>query len=299
MAKYGMLAGAPPEAYAREVVADHAFLMALPMWIVAGAMSLVGQSLFPDETDFRILMAEPLSRSVVFAAKLAALLLFGGLFVAGSHLGLLPLAALTLIGAAQDGLGRPGGGGVRGVEPRRQPVRGARDRGHPRPARAARVAQPSAGVLGRGADRGDWRSRAGVAARDPPARRGRCVRGERVVAGLGAAGMVRGTRTLAARRHDPRHARGPGDGGDRRGGRDRRVRVRPPLPPLRSRDVPVSRARAVAWPGAVDRPVVPGRAGTGRGRAASSRSRSSGASCIRAWSSACWRERAAWCSTAC
>jgi hypothetical protein len=103
MAKYGMLAEAPPEAYAREVVADHAFLMALPMWIVAAAMALVGHSLFPDETDFRILMAEPLSRSVVFGAKLAALLLFGGLFIVGSHLGLLPLAALTMIGAAKTG----------------------------------------------------------------------------------------------------------------------------------------------------------------------------------------------------
>ena len=299
MAKYGMLAEAPPEAYAREVVADHAFLMAVPMWIVAGAMSLVGQSLFPDETDFRILMAEPLSRSVVFARE------------AGRAPALrrpvrrrIPSRVAAARGAhpdrrREDGLGRPGGGGVRGVEPRRQPVRGARDRGHPRPARAARVAQPSAGVLGRGADRGDWRSRAGAAARDAPARRGRCVRGERVVAGVGAAGVVRGTRTLAARRHDPRHARGPGDGGDHRGGRDRRVRVRPALPPLRSRDVPVSRARAVAGPGTVDRPVVPGRAGTGRGRAASSRSRSSGASSIRAWSSACWRGRAAWCSTAC
>ncbi len=48
-------------------------------------------------------MAEPLSRAVVFGAKLAALLLFGGLFVVGSHLGLLPLAALTLIGAMQTG----------------------------------------------------------------------------------------------------------------------------------------------------------------------------------------------------
>jgi len=103
MTKYGMLAGAAPEAYAREVVADHAFLMALPMWIVAGAMSLVGQSLFPDETDFRILMAEPLSRTEVFAAKLGALLLFGGLFVAGSHVGLLPVAALTLMGTANTG----------------------------------------------------------------------------------------------------------------------------------------------------------------------------------------------------
>ena len=103
MAKYGMLAGAPPEVYAAEVVADHAFLIALPMWIVAGAMALVGQSLFPDETDFRILMAEPVSRSEVFAAKLAALLLFGGLFIGGAHLGLLPVAALTLIGAAKTG----------------------------------------------------------------------------------------------------------------------------------------------------------------------------------------------------
>ena len=103
MAKYGMLAEAPPEAYAREVVADHAFLMAVPMWIVAAAMSLVGQSLFPDDTDFRILMAQPLSRAEVFGAKLAALLLFAGLFVAGSQLGLLPLAGLTLIGAAKTG----------------------------------------------------------------------------------------------------------------------------------------------------------------------------------------------------
>jgi hypothetical protein len=103
MAKYGALAGAAPEVYARELLADHAFLMALPMWLVAGAMALVGQSLFPDETDFRILMAQPLSRREVFAAKLAALLLFGGLFVGGSHLGLLPLAALTLIGAAKIG----------------------------------------------------------------------------------------------------------------------------------------------------------------------------------------------------
>ncbi len=103
MAKYGMLADAPPEAYAREVVADHAFLMALSMWIVAAAVAIAGPSLFPDEADFRILMAEPLSRSVVFAAKLGALLLFGGLVVAGTHLGLLPLAALTLIGAAGVG----------------------------------------------------------------------------------------------------------------------------------------------------------------------------------------------------
>lgn len=103
MAKYGELAGAAPDAYAREIVADHAFLMALPMWTTASAMALVGQSLFPDDTDFRILMAEPLSRRVVFGAKLAALLLFGGLFIAGTHVGVFPLAALTLIGGIKTG----------------------------------------------------------------------------------------------------------------------------------------------------------------------------------------------------
>jgi hypothetical protein len=103
MAKYGMLAGASSEAYARAVVADHAFLMALSMWVVAAAMVLAGQSLFPDETDFRILMAEPLRRAEVFGAKLAALLLFAGLFIAGSQAGLLPLGALTLIGAVKTG----------------------------------------------------------------------------------------------------------------------------------------------------------------------------------------------------
>ena len=103
MTKYGMLAGAPPEVYLREVVADHAFLMALSMWVVAAAMALASQSLFPDEIDFRILMAQPLSRAEVFAAKLAALLLFAGLFVAGSQVALLPLGGLTLIGAARAG----------------------------------------------------------------------------------------------------------------------------------------------------------------------------------------------------
>jgi hypothetical protein len=103
MAKYAELAGAPAEVYLQEVVADHAFLMAVPMWIVAAAMTLAGQSLFPDETDFRILMAEPLSRRVVFGAKLAALTLYGGLFLIGCHVGLLPLATLTMIGAAKAG----------------------------------------------------------------------------------------------------------------------------------------------------------------------------------------------------
>lgn len=103
MAKYASLSEGPLDAYERAVVADHAFLMAVPMWIVAAAMGLVGQSLFPDQTDFRILMAEPLSRSTIFGSKLVSLLLFGGLFVAGTHVALVPMAALTLMGAMKTG----------------------------------------------------------------------------------------------------------------------------------------------------------------------------------------------------
>ena len=103
MAKYGALSAAPADVYERAVVADHAFLIAVPMWIVAGAVGLVGHSLFPDQTDFRVLMAEPLSRLTIFASKLASLLLFVSLFVAGTHVALLPLAALTMIGAIETG----------------------------------------------------------------------------------------------------------------------------------------------------------------------------------------------------
>jgi hypothetical protein len=91
--------------YALEIVADHAFLMAVPMWCTATAVALVSHSLFLDRTDFRILMAEPLSRLTVFTAKLAALLLFVGLLVTGTHLALLPLTVVTLVDAVKTGSG--------------------------------------------------------------------------------------------------------------------------------------------------------------------------------------------------
>lgn len=103
MQKYGELAGVSPDAYLRAVMADHAFLIALPMWVVAAAVGLVGHSLFPDQTDFRILMAQPLSRLTIFASKLAALLLFVGLFAAGTHLAIFPLTAFTMVGAVKTG----------------------------------------------------------------------------------------------------------------------------------------------------------------------------------------------------
>jgi len=103
MAKYAALSAGAPRIYQDTVVADHAFLIAVPMWLVAAAIGLVGESLFPDQTDFRILMAEPLSRSTIFGAKLAALLLFGGLVAAGTHLALVPLATLTMLGMVKTG----------------------------------------------------------------------------------------------------------------------------------------------------------------------------------------------------
>jgi hypothetical protein len=103
MVKYSALSTAPADIYEHAVIADHAFLMAVPMWIVAAAVGLVGHSLFPDQTDFRVLMAEPLSRLTIFASKLAALLLFVSLFIAATHVALLPLTALTMIGAIKTG----------------------------------------------------------------------------------------------------------------------------------------------------------------------------------------------------
>ena len=97
LGKYADLANAPALDYQRALLADHAFLVALPMWLVASAVVLIGHSLFPDENDFRVLMVHPVPRSTVFAAKLTALLLFGGLVVIAAHVALFPLLAVTLL----------------------------------------------------------------------------------------------------------------------------------------------------------------------------------------------------------
>ena len=72
------------------------------MWIVAFVAVLVGPSLFPDETDFRVLGAMPVTRPVVFGAKLAALVLFIGLFVAASEAALLPMFTVTTLSPHQE-----------------------------------------------------------------------------------------------------------------------------------------------------------------------------------------------------
>jgi hypothetical protein len=68
------------------------------MWLVAFVAVLVGHSLFPDETDFRVLMALPVSRRLIFGTKLLALALFTGLFVLSAHVALMPLLLLMSLG---------------------------------------------------------------------------------------------------------------------------------------------------------------------------------------------------------
>lgn len=99
LTRYRLLNTQPDAAvYLEAFLTDHAFLLAVPMWIVAFVSVLAGPSLFPDETDYRVLMATPASRRLVFGAKLTALVLFVGMFMVMTLAALLPLVTLTLVG---------------------------------------------------------------------------------------------------------------------------------------------------------------------------------------------------------
>ncbi len=80
------------------LLADTTLAIALPMWIVAFVTVLVSHSLFPDDTDFRVLMPLPLKRAAVFGAKLLALALFAGLFIVTCHVAITPLVGLISSG---------------------------------------------------------------------------------------------------------------------------------------------------------------------------------------------------------
>jgi hypothetical protein len=97
--KYGALSGAATaEPYAAALLADTTLAIALPMWIVAFVTVLVSHSLFPDDTDFRVLMPLPLTRAAIFGAKLLALALFAGLFIVTCHVAITPLVGLISSG---------------------------------------------------------------------------------------------------------------------------------------------------------------------------------------------------------
>jgi hypothetical protein len=103
MEKYGSMDGESSEQYVAAVIADHTFLIAVPMWIVAFVAILIGHAVFPDETDFRVLMALPITRRLVFGAKLAALALFAAVFIAAAQVALAPLFVLTAMRSFAEG----------------------------------------------------------------------------------------------------------------------------------------------------------------------------------------------------
>jgi hypothetical protein len=72
-------------------------VIGFPMLIVAFTTLLVSPSLFPDETDFRVLLVLPVSRRVVFLSKLAALALFAGIFIVAAHAAMLPLFLIVAV----------------------------------------------------------------------------------------------------------------------------------------------------------------------------------------------------------
>ena len=84
-----------PEPYRRALLGDDMFMLGAPMLVGAFVTLLVSGSLFPDERDFRILGPLPIPRSVVFGAKMAALVLFVGGFIAVTLASIAPLFLLT------------------------------------------------------------------------------------------------------------------------------------------------------------------------------------------------------------
>ena len=103
LAKYRELAEwftiSPPirltrEPYRLAVLGDGALAIAFPMLIVGLVVVLVSRSVFPDEIDCRVLLPLPVSRRVVFASKVLAVVLFVGLFGVAAHVGMMPLIGL-------------------------------------------------------------------------------------------------------------------------------------------------------------------------------------------------------------
>jgi hypothetical protein len=80
-------AGLSADLYHVMLPADQLLMISVSMFTVAVVMALVSHSVFPDESDFWILVPLPISRRVIFSAKAAALFLFAAIFVAGSSVG--------------------------------------------------------------------------------------------------------------------------------------------------------------------------------------------------------------------
>ncbi len=98
MGKYAALrAAGDAELYRQALAADDALVIGLPMWILGFVTVLVSHSLFPDETDFRVLVPLPIGRRLIFGSKLSALGLFAGVFIATTIAATLPLMLLLSV----------------------------------------------------------------------------------------------------------------------------------------------------------------------------------------------------------
>jgi hypothetical protein len=85
VARYIALSGQPtPGPYRLGVIAGQFTTVSLSMFVGALVAALVCQSAFPDEVDYRVLLALPLTRRLIFGTKALALAAFAGVFVAGA-----------------------------------------------------------------------------------------------------------------------------------------------------------------------------------------------------------------------
>ena len=98
LGKYGALSSGGAELYRQAVLGDAAVLLALWMWVVAIVTVLVSHSLFPDETDFRVLMPLPITRRLIFGSKLLALAAFACIFSLTMFMALLPITLMMSMG---------------------------------------------------------------------------------------------------------------------------------------------------------------------------------------------------------
>ena len=85
-----------PDVYHAIVVGDTLMTFAFAMLIVAFAAAFAGDSMFPDETDFRVLTPLPVTRAFVFSAKLRAVAWYLGLAIVVVSLALqVPFTAIS------------------------------------------------------------------------------------------------------------------------------------------------------------------------------------------------------------
>jgi hypothetical protein len=80
--KYTMLgAEVGDAAYLRALQSDTLFMIAVPMVLIGLATVIAGPLLFPDETDYRVLTPLPISRAMLFGAKLVAVVALVGMAI--------------------------------------------------------------------------------------------------------------------------------------------------------------------------------------------------------------------------